>query len=49
MKIAILGSGNMGGAIAKGLSQGSIVKASDIICTAKSTATLQKIKKMFPG
>lgn len=48
MKIAILGSGNMGGAIAKGLSQGSIVKASDIICTAKSAATLQKIQEEVP-
>ncbi|MEG1546993.1 MAG: NAD(P)-binding domain-containing protein, partial [Bacteroides sp.] len=30
MKIAIIGAGNMGGAIAKGLAKGSIVNASDI-------------------
>ena len=39
----------MGGAIAKGLSQGSIVDVSDITCTAKTLATLQKIQNEVPG
>ena len=30
MKIAILGAGNMGGAIARGLATGSMVKAENI-------------------
>ena len=34
MKIAIIGAGNMGGAIARGLATGSIVTASDITVTA---------------
>ena len=45
MKIAILGSGNMGGAIAVGLADGNTINASDIVCTAKSATTLQKIKE----
>ena len=39
MKITIIGSGNMGGAIAKGLSQGSIFQANDITCTAQTDET----------
>lgn len=31
MKVAIIGAGNMGGAIAKGLAQGTIIKNKDII------------------
>ena len=31
MKIAIIGVGNMGGAIARGLCKGSIVKPEDIV------------------
>ena len=49
MKIAIIGCGNMGGAIAAGLAQGDIVKPADIVCTAKSAATLQKIKERIPA
>ena len=30
MKIAIIGAGNMGGAIAKGLAQGTVIAAGDI-------------------
>lgn len=48
MKIAILGSGNMGGAIAVGLADGNTINASDIVCTAKSATTLQKIKEKIP-
>ena len=46
MKITIIGAGNMGGAIAKGLALGHIFKASDITCTARTEETLNKIKKV---
>ena len=46
MKITIIGSGNMGGAIAKGLSQGSIFQASDITCTAQTDETLEKMRNI---
>lgn len=48
MKITIIGSGNIGGAIARGLAKGSIFKASDITCTAQSGATLDKMKSIHP-
>lgn len=48
MKIAIIGAGNIGGAIARGLAKGSIFKASDIICTAQSEATLDKMRTINP-
>lgn len=44
MKITIIGSGNIGGAIARGLAKGTIFKASDITCTAQSQATLDKMQ-----
>ena len=43
MKITIIGAGNIGGAIARGLAKGHMFKASDITCTAQSDATLEKI------
>lgn len=49
MKITIIGSGNMGGAIARGLAKGSIFSENDITCTAKSTATLEKLRETNPG
>ena len=48
MKVAIIGAGNMGGAIARGLAQGHYVKASDIIVTNPSTPKLEKLKAEFP-
>ena len=48
MKIAIIGSGNMGGAIAHGLIQSCFCPASDILCTAKSLETLEKLKQLHP-
>ena len=36
MRISIIGSGNIGGAIARGLAKGTMFKASDITCTAQS-------------
>ena len=35
MKITIIGAGNIGGAIARGLAKGHMFKASDITCTAQ--------------
>ena len=46
MKITIIGSGNMGGAIAKGLAQGSLLEAKDITCTALTDATLEKMRNI---
>lgn len=43
MKIAIIGGGNMGGAIARGLTQGSLIKASDITVSDRSQDTLSKL------
>ena len=48
MKISIIGSGNIGGAIARGLAKGSIFKASDITCTAQSDETLEKMRRINP-
>ena len=48
MKIAIIGSGTMGGAIAHGLIQSRFCPASDILCTAKSLETLEKLKQLHP-
>ena len=48
MKIAIIGAGNMGGAIAAGLAKGKLVQSGDIICTARTQATLDKIKAIDP-
>ena len=39
----------MGGAIARGLAKGSIFSENDITCTAKGTATLEKLRATNPG
>lgn len=48
MRISIIGSGNIGGAIARGLAKGTMFNASDITCTAQSDETLEKMKKIDP-
>ena len=48
MKVAIIGAGNMGGAIAAGRAKGKLVQSKDIICTARTQATLEKIKAIDP-
>lgn len=48
MKITIIGAGNIGGAIARGLAKGSLFKPSDITCTAQSQETLDKMKTINP-
>ena len=40
MKVAIIGAGNMGGAIARGLAQGHYVYACDLIVNHPSTHSL---------
>lgn len=49
MKITIIGSGNMGGAIARGLAKGTFFKEEDITCTARTEATLQKLRNTNPN
>lgn len=49
MKITIIGAGNMGGAIARGLLKGTKFKEEDITCTAKTEATLDKYRSAYPG
>lgn len=48
MKIAIIGAGNMGGAIAAGLAKGKIFKPCQIICTARTQKSLDKVKSIDP-
>ena len=48
MRISIIGCGNIGGAIARGLAKGTMFKASDITCTAQSDETLEKMRKIDP-
>ena len=48
MKIAIIGAGNMGGAIARGLATGSIVNAEDITVTARTETTLARLRADVP-
>lgn len=47
MKIAVIGAGNMGGALARGLAHGSFVKTSDIYVSNPSTAKLETLRREF--
>jgi len=49
MKIAIIGAGNMGGAIARGLATGTVIKADEITVTAHTQQTLDKLTADVPG
>ncbi len=49
MKIAIIGAGNMGGAIARGLAQGTRVDASDITVADPSREKLEELKQAYPA
>lgn len=49
MKIAIIGAGNMGGSIARGLAKGSLIADSDIIVSNPSAGKLERLKKEFPS
>ena len=48
MKIAIIGAGNMGGAIARELAQGTLVRAADIIVSNPSTGKLDALQADYP-
>ena len=48
MKISIIGAGNMGGAIARGLSKGSIFKQNDITVSDPSQKILDQMKAECP-
>jgi pyrroline-5-carboxylate reductase len=48
MKIAIIGAGNMGGALARGLAKGSLIPTQDIYVSNPSTAKLEVLKSEFP-
>jgi len=43
MKIAIIGAGNMGSAIAQGLTNGVLIKPFDITCADRSKAALERV------
>ena len=49
MKIAIIGTGNMGGAIMRGLIKSGTCRPEEFICTARSEATLDKIRGYAPS
>lgn len=49
MKIAIIGAGNMGGSIARGLAKGSIIPASDIVVADPSKEKLSELQQDFPS
>ena len=48
MKIAIIGAGNMGGAIARGLALGQRVRTADICVSNPSQGKLDALKQAFP-
>ncbi len=49
MKIAIIGAGNMGGSIARGLAKGSIISATDIKVSNPSGQKLKALQDEFPA
>ena len=49
MKITIIGAGNMGGAIARGLAKGTMVAVEDITVSDLNSATTDALKKEFPA
>ena len=48
MKVAIIGAGNMGGAIARGLAKGHYIKANEITVSNPSNGKLEALKTEFP-
>lgn len=49
MKVAIIGAGNMGGAIARGMAKGTIVPTEDIIVSNPSSDKLERLKADYPA
>jgi len=48
LKIAIIGAGNMGGAIARGLSRGTLVENNSIFVSDISQKNLNDLKRFAP-
>ena len=48
MKVAIIGAGNMGGAIARGLAQGTIIPASDVTVADPFSGNLETLQVDYP-
>ena len=48
MKTAIIGAGNMGGSIARGLAKGTIIPASDIIVSNPTQGKLDALRLNSP-
>ena len=48
MKFAIIGAGNMGGALARGLAQGTRIPARNICVSNPGTAKLERLKEEYP-
>ena len=48
MKVAIIGAGNMGGAIARGLAQGTIIPASDVTVADPFSGSLETLQADYP-
>ena len=49
LKVAIIGAGNMGGAITRGLALGQSIQTSNIIVSNPSIGKLEKLKTDFPA
>ena len=49
MKVAIIGTGNMGSAIARGLAQGYLVQGHEIVVSNPTNGKLEKLKADFPN
>ena len=49
MKVAIIGAGNMGSAIARGLAQGYLVQGHEIVVSNPTNGKLEKLKADFPN
>lgn len=49
MKIAIIGAGNMGGSIARGLTKGSMIEDLDIVVSNPSVDKLKKLRNEYLG
>ena len=49
MKTAIIGAGNMGESIARGLAKGTIIPANDIIVSNPTQHKLDVLKAEFPA
>lgn len=48
-KIAVIGAGSMGGAIARGAVSAGFCSAEEIVCTARGATTLEKLAAAVPG